>query len=118
MAEMLSWFSLITSISALLLAVISVGACWRQASRFLSMANRWKASAASVESFDSRMRTLEERYGSISKREHLNARRDPSTGRSVRAVESKEDVRRKLGLVGANAARVAHEIHSRGGLQQ
>lgn len=116
MAETLSWFSLITSTLALLLAATCVVVCWRVGSRFSSMANRWKASAQSVESFDSRMKALEERYASVSKREHLNARRDPVTGRSVRAVETKEDVRRRLGLVGANAARVAHSIHTSGGL--
>lgn len=117
MAETLSQFSLITSLLALLLGVISAAVSYRQASRFSSMANRLKASAQSTESFDSRVRTLEERWANVSKREHLNARRDPVTGKSLKVhAESKEDVRRRLGLVGANAARVAHAIHTTGGL--
>lgn len=119
MAEMLSWFSLATSICAILLAVLSAVASLRVGSRFSSMGKRWTASAASVESFESRLKTLEERYGSVAKREHLNARRDPVTGRSLpKEPETKDQLRNKLGLVGAGAARAAFEIHSRGGLKQ
>lgn len=109
----------LTSICAALLAAICVAVCSRHRSASSSMANRAKAWAQSVESFESRMKTLEERYESVAKRASLNSRRDPVTGRSMRTTpETRDDVRKRLGLVGANAARVAHEIHLTGGLKQ
>jgi hypothetical protein len=78
------------------------------------------ASAESVASFDSRLITLETKYQSVAKRAALDSRRDPETGQSLRvhAPETKADIRRRLGLVGSNAARVAHSIHAQGGLRK
>lgn len=118
MPETMSSLALAISICALLCAVICVVVCSRAASVCSSTVKASRQSAASVESFDSRMKTLEERYASVAKREHLNARRDPVSGRSMRTTsESKDELKKRLGLIGANAARVAHTIHLQGGIR-
>lgn len=119
MVQIASSLALIIAICAMLFAATCAVVCWRLRSEFSSVMKASRASAASVVSFDSRVKTLEERWESTAKRVHLNARRDPVTGKSLSTKpETKEDVRRRLGLVGANAARVAHAIHSTGGLKQ
>lgn len=119
MGPITSLLLLLTSLLAASCAVICVAVCYRLRSEFFLMAKASKQWAASVASFDSRMKTLEERYGSVAKREALAARRDPVTGKSTRVgPESKDDLRKRLGLVGSNAARVAHQIHSTGGIKQ
>lgn len=118
MPEITSSLALAISICALLCAVICVVVCSRAASVSSSMAKASRRSAELAESFDSRIKTLEERWQNVAKREHLNARRDPVSGRSMRTTsESKDDVKKRLGLVGSNAARVAHTIHAQGGLR-
>jgi hypothetical protein len=119
MSPLASWLLLLTSICAACLAATCVVVCLRLRSAFCLMASRAKEWGRSVESFESRMKALEERYASVAKRENLNARRDPVTGRSARTgPESKAEARLRLGLIGANAARAAHTIHLSGGLKQ
>ena len=110
----------LTSIFAAFLAAISVVVCYRHRSASFSMAKAAKEWVRSAESFESRLKTLEERYQSVAKREHLNARRDPVTGRSTstKEPETKDVIRKRLGLVGAGAARAAFDIHARGGIRQ
>jgi uncharacterized protein YoxC len=114
--------AVLISICAALCAVACAVACWRVVSEYSSLTKRLKLSAESVESFNSRITELETKWEGLAKRTHLNARRDPETGKSMRVhppkVETKEDVRRRLGLVGSNAARVAHAIHATGGIRQ
>lgn len=118
---MVAYVALAVSLMSMCAALLAVGRAkqlWQQASSCISATKRSIEVIELVESFESRMSTLEARYESVAKRAHLNARRDPATGLSVRQapkVETKDDLKRRLGLVGANAARAAHLIHSSGG---
>ncbi len=119
--QITSLLSLITTICAALFSVICATVCYRLASEFSSLTKLWKASAESAADLNSRLDRLEQLQGRLSKKVHLDLRRDPETGRSARIEapqnETKEATRRRLGLIGSNAAKVAHDIHSRGGLQ-
>jgi len=114
--------AVLISICAALFAVSCAVVCWREASAFSSMKKRLRELESSVEPLSLRVKEIEMRYQSVAKRYALESRRDPETGKAAPAVpakaETKEDVRRRLGLVGANAARVAHSIHAQGGLRR
>jgi CHASE1-domain containing sensor protein len=95
---------------------------WRRASELTSQTTRSREAIRSVESFESRIDELQKRINSLSKKFHLEDRRDPETGKS-RAVreelpddpyERKAALRRQYGLNGMSHADIARRA-MRGG---
>lgn len=117
----LVWLATILG-SLTLLAALCAVACWRRASELTSLATRNREAINSVEHFESRIDELQKRITSLSKKFHLEERRDPETGKSRRKDEDDDEdpqtrkaaLRRKYGLAGLSHADIARRA-MRGG---
>jgi hypothetical protein len=103
------------------LNVACVAVCWRQASALTSARTRLRQAIESVESFESAIDEQRKKINSLSKRFHLEERRDPETGKSRSRDEDDEDpvvrkaaLRRKHGLAGLTHAEIARRAMSGG----
>lgn len=88
--------------------------CWRAASVLTSSRIRLRQAIESVESFESAIEEQRKKINSLSKKFHLEERRDPETGKSRSADEDDPDpytrkaaLRRKLGLSGMSHVEIA-----------
>jgi hypothetical protein len=110
----LVWLATIMG-SLTLLAALCAVVCWRRASELTSLATRNREAINSVEHFESRIDELHKRITSLSKKFHLEERRDPETGKSRTArdelpedpYERKVALRRQHGLAGMGHADIA-----------
>ena len=87
--------------------------CWRQASALTSSRTRLRQAIESVENFESAIEEQRKRITSLSKKFHLEDRRDPETGKSRARdddddpYERKAQLRRKHGLAGLSHVEIA-----------
>lgn len=119
----MSEFVLFMLITLALLSALCAAVCLKRVSQYSSLARTLRDTLREVQSFESRIAHCEARIASAAKAMHLEARRDPETGRSTKVkrdafAESdwKVEARKKLGLNGPDAARVAQRIHQNGGI--
>lgn len=118
MSESIALIAICSSCLAAACAVV----CWRQASALTSLKTRIRQALESVDSFESRTDELHKRIVSLSKRFHLEERRDPETGKSRRRDDDDDDdpqtrkaaLRRRYGLAGLSHAEIARRA-MRGG---
>lgn len=105
-----------------LLAALCAAVCWQRASALTSLATKNREVINSVEHFESRIDELQKRITSLSKKFHLEERRDPETGKS-RAVreelpedpyERKRALRTMYGLNGLSHADIARRASRAG----
>ena len=92
-------------------------ACWRLVSELTLLRNRIRQAVESAESSESRIDELHKRINSLSKKFHLEERRDPETGKSRKRDDDDEEegdsydrkvkLRRKYGLVGMSHVDIA-----------
>lgn len=113
---------LIAICSSFLAAVCAV-VCWRLVSELTSLRTRLRSAVESAETSESRIDELHKRITSLSKKFHLEERRDPETGKSRRRddIEDEDDpvvrkaaLRRRYGLSGLTHAEIARRA-MRGG---
>ena len=112
---------LITTALLSCLNVACVVVCWRQASALTSARTRLRQAIESVESFESAIEEQRKKINSLSKKFHLEDRRDPETGKSRSREEEDDDpvvrkaaLRRKHGLAGLNHAEIARRAMNPG----
>lgn len=103
------------------LNVACVVVCWRQASALTSAKTRLRQAIESVESFELAIEEQRKKINSLSKKFHLEERRDPETGKS-RSQDNDDDdlmsrktaLRRKHGLAGLSHADIARRAMTPG----
>ncbi len=112
---------LITIVLISCLNVACVVVCWRQASALTSGKIRLRQAIESVESFESAIEEQRKKINSLSKKFHLEERRDPETGKSRSRDEEDDDsvvrkaaLRRKHGLAGLTHAEIARRAMTPG----
>lgn len=112
--------SILTTILLLTcLNVACVVVCWRQGSALTSLKTRCRQAIDSVESFESAIDEHRKKINSLSKKFHLEERRDPDTGKSRggdadESVDRKTKLRRQYGLAGLNHADIARRASRAG----
>lgn len=114
--------SILTTILLLTcLNVACVVVCWRQGSALTSLKTRCRQAIDSVENFESAIDEQRKKINSLSKKFHLEERRDPETGKSRSRDEEDDDpvvrkaaLRRKHGLAGLTHAEIARRAMTPG----
>lgn len=101
------------------LNVACVVVCWRQASALTSSKTRLRQAIESVESFESAIEEQRKKINSLSKKFHLEERRDPETGKSRSrddddSADRKLALRRQYGLTGLDHADIARRASRAG----
>jgi len=113
-----SEYAALIAICSSFLAAVCAGVSWRLVSELTSMRTRIRQAVESAESSESRIDELHKRIISLSKKFHLEERRDPETGKSRRRDDDDDDddddrhekkarLRRKLGLAGLSHVEIA-----------
>jgi hypothetical protein len=114
-----SEYAALIAICASCLSAACAVVSWRLASELTSMRTRIRQAVESAESSESRIDELHKRIISLSKKFHLEDRRDPETGKSRRRDDDDDDdteedrferkarMRRKLGLAGLSHVEIA-----------
>lgn len=120
MSESIALIAICSSFLAAACAVV----CWRLVSELTSLRTRIRQALESVESFESSIEEQRKRITSLSKKFHLEERRDPETGKSRRRDDDDDDdddpavrkakLRRRYGLAGMSHVDIARRA-MRGG---
>lgn len=117
----LLWWGLLIATCLNFCVASYVVARLKRASVFTSLPNRLAKLEALSEDLESRCGQYDLRLKRITSRMAMATAREKLTETSQDSEpeeETKDAVKRRLGLIGANAPRAAFDIHSRGGLSR
>lgn len=119
----MSEYAALIAICSSFLAAVCAVVCWRLVSELTSLRTRIRQAVESAESSDSRIDELHKRIISLSKKFHLEERRDPETGKSRKQDDDDDDddrydrknrLRRKHGLSGLTHVQIARRAMGAG----